>query len=134
MRFWTWAYERDWSYPRATGERRRANLLGIYMTQRQQSSDAAMPSLTNGHLGLPLWARVIALVGIPGAIALFTVYMQTVTLPALQRDVQTLRFSYEKTQDTQRELLARQAEIIRLMQRVCSNTAKSDQERARCFD
>jgi hypothetical protein len=90
--------------------------------------------LTNGHLGLPLWARVVALVGIPGAIALFLVYMGAQTLPSIQRELQTLRFAYEKSQDLQREMIARQTEIIRLMQRVCSNTARNDQERARCFD
>jgi hypothetical protein len=88
----------------------------------------------NGNLALPLWARVIALVGIPGAIAMFLVYAQTQTLPAIQRELQTLRISYEKALDTQRDLLAKQEEAVRLLQKVCSNTAKSDQERQRCFD
>jgi hypothetical protein len=96
-------------------------------------ADLPMPP-ANGTLSLPLWARVIALVGIPGAIALFLVYMGAQTLPSIQTELQTLRIAYEKTQDTQREMVAKQLEIIRLLQRVCTNTAKTDQERAKCFD
>lgn len=97
-----------------------------------------MGAPTNGGArnggSLPAWAHAIATIGIPGAIALFLVYVGSQTLPTLRRELVAIRISYEKIAQGQEDVIAREGEILRRLQRVCVNLAHDDQERAKCLD
>jgi hypothetical protein len=76
--------------------------------------------------GLPGWAKAIAVIGIPGAIAFFLVWMNGRSLPEMQLELTVLG-----QQNTQiQQLLSehnRQAEKLQgIMQQVCANTAGKD--------
>jgi len=84
--------------------------------------------------GLPQWARVIALVGIPGAIALFLVWVGSQSLPKLEGELIATRMEAEKNRLVVQQQVTQGEQIYRMLQRICSNLAKSDEERGRCFD
>ena len=91
-------------------------------------------SATNGFLGsVPMAARVVALVGVPGTIALFLVWMMSSTLPKIAQDVLLNRIATERAQQLQQDALQKQEELLRMMQRICVNVAKDDEGRQRCF-
>jgi len=92
------------------------------------------PSDSGAFAGLPLWARVIAMVGIPGAIAFFLVWVGAQSLPTIQADLTAYRHEAEQQHQLFVQSLAQQAETYRLLQRICSNVSKTDEERQRCFD
>ena len=84
--------------------------------------------------GLPQWARVIALVGIPGAIAMFTVWIGFSTLPKLEAELIAMRLEAERNRIAVQTQVTQQEQLYRLMQRICANGAKDDDARGRCFD
>jgi hypothetical protein len=91
----------------------------------------------NGHnpfAGLPLWARVVAMVGIPGTIAFFLVWTGANVVPKLQAEMQAMRLESERARLMYEERSARLDQTFRLLQRICSSVAKSEDERQRCFD
>src|SRR5512139_756792 len=86
-----------------------------------------------GIASLPTWIRAVTIIGIPGAIALFLVWIGA-------REVPRINVAVERNQvlltDLQRQLSDQDEharEMYRMMQRICSNTAKNDDERTRCF-
>jgi hypothetical protein len=83
---------------------------------------------------LRAWAQAIGVVGIPGAIAVGLVYVGATEIPRLSRQQEQIlteiRLSREATA-TQNELLNT---LIRIAQRTCSNAAKDDNARQKCFD
>lgn len=89
-------------------------------------------------LSLPNWLRGIAVIGIPGAIALYLVWMGGQILPNLQKEILLNRSATEKTQEMLRDHLTNEAnsrqETYRLLLRICTNTAKTPMERGQCFD
>jgi len=84
--------------------------------------------------GLPWWARVIAMVGIPGSIAFFAVWTGAQFLPAIQAELVSIRLEAERSRHLFEQSVAQVEENHRLLQRICSIIAKTDEERARCFD
>ena len=93
---------------------------------------------------LPLWARMTALVGVPGTIAVFLVYSGAQALPALQSQLALARQSVESEitalrLENQRlgQLIslnqARTEENHRLLVRICAAVTEGT-ERASCFD
>lgn len=81
----------------------------------------------NGLLsGMPGWAKAVAVIGLPGIIALFLVWVGAKSLPAIQRDIIVLNQQQVQIQ----QLLVehnRQAERLQsIMQQVCANTANRD--------
>lgn len=84
--------------------------------------------------GLPLWSRVVAMVGIPGAIAFFLVWTGANILPKLQAELQAMRLESERARLMYEEKSERIDQAFRLLQRICSSVAKSEEERQRCFD
>lgn len=108
--------------------------------RRRQEDIDLFSSFSNGG-GLPPWvttlvttAKIVAFIGVPSVIALFLVYQNANWLPKLQAaEVQT-----ESEVESNRKLLdqqiVKQDEIYRLLQRICSNTAKTSDDRQRCFD
>ena len=96
----------------------------------------------NGLHGLPQWARVVGLVGIPGAIALYLVFslasFATSGLADLRLEVMTNR---QATQQHEAEAMRRDLEARRaadalrhLLQQICFNTSNTDAERQRCVN
>ena len=83
---------------------------------------------------LPQWVKAIAVIGVPGAIALYLVWMGGQILPRVQQEIILNREESNKTQDMLREHLTQQSENYRLLMRICANTAKTPLERGQCFD
>lgn len=93
---------------------------------------------TNGNgrdwTSLKAWAQAIGLIGIPGAISIWLVYVLGTEIPKV---VQKLDVLIVETR-LNREKIAEQIELtntqIRIAQRTCSNSAKDDNARQKCFD
>jgi hypothetical protein len=84
--------------------------------------------------GLPWLVKAIGFVGFPAAIAAYLIYIGAATLPALQANVQTLAADHKRTLELVSDHIRQQEDVLRMLQRVCSNTAKNDVEKQRCFD
>lgn len=84
--------------------------------------------------GLPLWSRVVAMVGIPGAIAIFLVWTGASVLPKMHAEMQATRIENERARLMYEEKSQQIERTFRLLQRICSSVAKSEDERQRCFD
>src|SRR5262245_42631869 len=98
---------------------------------------AGSPRPTNGDsafLGLPLWSRVIAMIGIPGAIAFFLVYIGAMQVPRIAAALEALHVEAAQIHVTLTAMQKQEEETYRLLQRICSSVAKTDEERSRCFD
>jgi len=83
--------------------------------------------------GVPLWARMIAIVGIPGVIAIFLVYVGAGLLPKMARQSLETQSAIQRLQDQQAEHVRDTAAIVRTLQRICVNTATTAEARERCF-
>jgi len=83
---------------------------------------------------MPVWVRAAAVVGIPGAIAFFLVWIGANTIPKMQQELVILQQQHALMQQIEQQREQRAEDLYRLMQRICANTAKDSQERARCFD
>jgi hypothetical protein len=90
---------------------------------------------------LPVWAqsfvvmaRVIAVIGAPTAIAIFLVWSGAKELPELRKQSQLTYEASLTNREILREHALQSAAIYRLLQRICSNGAKTDTDRQRCFD
>jgi len=89
----------------------------------------------NGVNGLPNWARVIALVGIPGAIALFLVWslasFATAGVTELHRQMdahaQVMNLHDSETQRTADK-------TMRLLLGICLNAAETQEQQRRCLE
>lgn len=88
----------------------------------------------NGLGGLPPWARAAAIVGIPGTIAMFLVWMGASEVPRISARVEQNQTSINTLIELNRQQERRTEELVRLLQRLCSNTARSADDRQRCFD
>lgn len=88
----------------------------------------------NGLGGLPPWARAAAIVGIPGTIAMFLVWMGASEVPRISARVEQNQATLVTMIEVQREQERRTEEIVRILQRLCSNTARTADDRQRCFD
>src|SRR5262245_33413950 len=84
--------------------------------------------------GLPAWTKALAVVGIPGAIALFVVWVGSQSLPKLEAELIAMRLEAERNRLAVQQQVTQGEQMYRLMQRICANGAKSDDERGRCFD
>jgi hypothetical protein len=83
--------------------------------------------------GVPLWARMIAIVGIPGVIAIFLVYVGAAAIPKMARVELDTQHGIEKLEEWQRKHAADTAAMIRTLQRICVNTATDPPARDRCL-
>lgn len=84
--------------------------------------------------GVPVWARAVAVVGIPGTIAIFLVWVGANEIPKISRQVQMNHDAIMRTQELIQQHSEQTAAMFRMLQRICSNTAKNEVERDRCFD
>jgi hypothetical protein len=84
--------------------------------------------------GLPVWARVVATVGIPGGIALFLVWMGASYIPTLAAELTSMRLEAERSRLAVERQLNQNEQSYRILQRICAELAKTDESRARCFE
>lgn len=84
--------------------------------------------------GLVFWMRAVAVVGIPGAIAIFLVYVGATEIPKIARQTQQNHDAMMRMQEMSQQHSEHSAAMFRMLQRICSNTARNDAERERCFD
>jgi hypothetical protein len=85
-------------------------------------------------VGMPWYVRAIALIGIPGALAVYLVWIGGQELPAIDRAVVQIASDVVRNREMMREHAEELRRLHQLVQRVCSSTAKTDEERAHCFD
>lgn len=83
---------------------------------------------------MPVWVRAAAVVGIPGAIAFFLVWIGGNTIPRMQQELSLLQQQHALLAQAEQQREQRAEDLFRLMQRICANTAHDSQERQRCFD
>lgn len=95
--------------------------------ERREGRDSWMEAI-------PPWARAIGFIGIPGAIALFLVWAGANDIPRISREVEANQTGILYVQKLQEQQILKTEQTYRLLQRICSNTAKTDIERQRCFD
>jgi hypothetical protein len=83
---------------------------------------------------LPIWLKTIVALGVPGAIAVYLVWVGSNELPRLNRQALLTHEEVVRLKDSSREQLEQLRTNYRMLQRLCANTAKTDDERQRCFD
>ena len=101
------------------------------------TTDSDRPSTNgngNGWTSLKAWSTAIGVVGIPGAIALFLVYDGSTRRAELERQFQAIIIKQDQTIQNQEALRLKMDTMIRVSLRACSNTARDEEARARCFD
>ena len=92
------------------------------------------PSLGALLAAVPVWARAVAIIGIPGAIALWLVWVGSNTIPAIERELIVVHEQLTQTQQLLQENLRTQQDLYRLEQKICANGAHTAEERGRCFE
>jgi hypothetical protein len=75
---------------------------------------------------LRAWADAIARVGIPGAIALFVVYLGATQLPKLVIAVETTIVEIRMSRDLLREHMLQTSKQTWILQQTCWNSANGD--------
>jgi hypothetical protein len=89
----------------------------------------------NGFLsGIPVWAKVASVIGIPGAIAFYLVWLGGQTLPNILTEVIAMKADIGRNQIMLGEHVQQINEQNRLLQRICSRVSTTDAERQQCFD
>ncbi len=83
---------------------------------------------------LKAWANAVGVVGIPGAIAFFLVYMGATYIPKMVSNMDVINVELQHSREVLREHIAQTDRLIRIIQRTCSNAAKDETARQRCFD
>jgi len=83
---------------------------------------------------LRAWSQAIGIIGIPGAIAIFLVYIGATEIPRMTRQQELLLQEIKTTQSKIDELSALMRVSIRIAQSTCLNSARDDNARQRCFD
>jgi hypothetical protein len=84
--------------------------------------------------GLPWLVKAIGFVGFPAAIAAYLIWIGAASLPTIQASMTTLTADHKRTLELISDHIRQQEDVLRMLQRVCSNTAKNDVEKQRCFD
>lgn len=83
---------------------------------------------------LKAWASAIGVIGIPGTIAVFLVYIGATEIPRMARAQETAVVEIRENQRILTEQKQRLDDLFRMAQRICSNVAKTEEQRERCFD
>lgn len=84
--------------------------------------------------GLPWLVKAVGFVGFPAAVAAYLIWIGAASLPTIQASMQSLTADHRRTLELVSEHMRQQEDVLRMLQRVCSNTAKNDVEKQRCFD
>ena len=90
----------------------------------------------NGNLlsGFPWWVRAIAVIGIPGAIAGFMVYIMAMSIPSMQKEITVLGQEHIQMQRVVIDQNEQNKRLYGIMQQVCANTSKDSLKERLCFD
>jgi hypothetical protein len=83
---------------------------------------------------MPWWVRAVAIIGIPGVLVIYLVWMGAQEVPSIRRITEQNGAETIRSREMIREQSIQIERTYRMIQRVCSNTAKTDEERLRCFD
>lgn len=83
---------------------------------------------------IPAWLKAIVTLGVPGAIAVFLVWVGSQELPRLNRQSVVTHETVMQLKEDTRLVIEQLQTNYRMLQRLCANTAKTDDERSRCFD
>jgi len=91
-------------------------------------------AITNGGPSWSTMIRAVGLIGVPSVIAMWLVYQGSLWSPKIYAET----VEVHQTQAQERQLIdqqiAKEDQIYRLLQRICSNTARTPDDRQRCFD
>jgi len=88
---------------------------------------------SNRFLNLPLWAKIVTLVGPVGAIAFYLVWMGAQTLPHIDQEIMLSKAATTKNEELLRDIRDQTRENYRLIIRLCVNTAKTPVQSDECF-
>ena len=84
--------------------------------------------------GQPWWVQAIAWLGIPGVLVLYLVYSGVENVPAIRRSAERNTDEILRNREMIQALTQQSQINTRILQRICANTGKTDDERQRCFD
>lgn len=103
---------------------------------REGSREYDGPDRREHHepLPLPIWIKAIVALGVPAAIAIYLVWVGSNELPRLNNQVLLTHEEVVRLKEAARQELEQLQANFRMLQRLCSNTAKTDDDRQRCFD
>ncbi len=96
----------------------------------------------NGPMtGMPVWARFISYIGLPGAVALFLIYVFTTNLTADIKSNTAAISGIKIMQEAHNEASSQRAdsaamwlrEMTSLLRKVCVNSSKTDAQRQDCL-
>jgi hypothetical protein len=86
--------------------------------------------------GVPGWAKGVAIIGIPGTIAIYLVYIlanQSVNqFPEVTRQLAALTTAVKLDHETRQQDAVKTEQLYRMLQAICSNTAKTEEARIAC--
>ena len=93
----------------------------------------------NGFLnGLPVWAKFVALIGVPGPAMMFLMWIMATSIDAnvaktlaIANELKSMQESHQESTRSVVELLNKQLSILRQM---CANDAKDAASIARCVE
>ena len=89
----------------------------------------------NGHTqAIKAWAQAIGILGIPGAIAVYLVYMGSTELPQIRKQNDTIISEMRQGRERTEELIQLLKINNRIGQQACWNAARDDNARQRCFE
>ena len=98
------------------------------------TSPLSRPHNGGDWASMPWWVRAIAVIGVPGVLTLYLVYSGVQEVPATRRASELAVQEILRNREIMREHEVRDQANFRLLQRICSNTARNADERDRCFD
>lgn len=83
---------------------------------------------------LPWWVRTIVIIGPTSAIAIYLVYIVATEVPKLKAEQIAIHAEVAEGNRLLMRHVEQEAAVFRMTQRVCSNTARTEEQRQRCFD
>jgi hypothetical protein len=100
-----------------------------YMSRRHEDAPGVRWEGAGGPgewmVGVPSWVKAVAVVGIPGVIALFLVYQVASQLPKIEERQAAIEKSLDDEREAVKAQSAKMDQMFRTLQRICSNTAKT---------
>ncbi len=97
--------------------------------RRRRQDEGSRDPLFNG---VPAWVKGIAVVGIPGTIALFLVYQNATQQPKIAEQLAALTSIIRLDHETRQQDAIKTEQLYRMLQAICSNTAKTEEARIAC--
>ncbi len=96
-----------------------------------------LPHQSNGggpHVTLKAWAQVIGMIGIPGVMALWLVYVGSTEVPQIRRQQEQIITEQRALRERQEQVIQLMNRLIYVTQQACYNAGRDDNARQRCFD